>query len=194
MIPDFDSHGVLPPIRPGETGASMERAPCSTSLLETCQRFGDTPARREILRGLLELRNTLHEAGITEGFQWLDGSFTEDVESLRERAPEDIDVVTFCALGDSERQTLLMKKFPDLFSPRRAKSRYLVDHYLVQTDLSDEKASERLVKWTAYWYSMWSHQRDTDRWKGFISVPLQSNDDDARDWLDQQVSGDGEAT
>ncbi|AZQ92910.1 hypothetical protein [Moraxella catarrhalis] len=36
---------------------------------------------------------------------------------------------------------------------------------------------EELVKWTAYWYSMWSHQRETKIWKGFFKIPFSTQDD-----------------
>jgi hypothetical protein len=33
--------------------------------------------------------------GLDNGFQWIDGSFVEDVEKSRGRAPGDVDIVTF---------------------------------------------------------------------------------------------------
>lgn len=45
--------------------------------------------------GLLDLRAELTLAGKSDGFQWVDGSFTEDVEVQQGRTPNDVDVVTF---------------------------------------------------------------------------------------------------
>ncbi|WP_426763559.1 DUF6932 family protein [Hafnia paralvei] len=33
--------------------------------------------------------------GLAEGFQWVDGSFTENVELIERRTPNDVDVVIF---------------------------------------------------------------------------------------------------
>jgi hypothetical protein len=151
-------------------------------MLMFCQRFGTTTPRRAILRGLLELREVLRGAGITDGCQWLDGSFVEDVERLRNRAPNDIDVVTLAVLGDAAAQRALLRTAPALIG-HECKQRFHVDHYILPADRGlDEKYARRV----GYWYSMWSRQRDTDRWKGFVSVSLASNDADASAWLDQQ--------
>ena len=56
MIPEFDIHGVIPPVRLGDEGHSLERSPYPTDMLTICQRFGTTAERRVILRGLLDLR------------------------------------------------------------------------------------------------------------------------------------------
>lgn len=189
MIPAFDIHGVVPPIRPGQAGHSPDRAPYSTDMLAFCKRFGNTPERRAILRGLLDLRDALRGAGILEGFQWLDGSFAEDVERLRGRSPADIDVVTFGAFGSAEVQRERAKTSPELFVRRGIKAAFKVDHYLVRTDDPSDADGSRLSQKIAYWYSMWAHQRDTERWKGFVTVPLQSSDGQARSWLDQHADG-----
>lgn len=195
MIPGFDIHGVVPPIRPGEAGHSPDRAPYPTDMLTFCQRFGGTPERRAILRGLLDLRDALRGAGIVEGFQWLDGSFAEDVERLRGQAPADIDVVRFCAFGDTAQQQRLLQAIPEAFESARAKAAYRVDHYFVQTDGQTDpaRASAELTRWAAYWYSMWAHQRDTQQWKGFVFVLLGLGDDQARAWLDRQTPDEGGA-
>lgn len=185
MIPDFDIHGVIPPVRPGAAGHSADRAPYPTTALGLCERFGGTAERRAILRGLLDLRAALAEAGLAEGVQWLDGSFAEDVERLRDRAPADIDVVTFALLGSGEEQLARLEAVPQLFDHDAVKTRYRVDHYLLPADGIDYPP-EQFVRVVAYWSSMWSHQRRSGRWKGYVSIPLASNDVEARAWLDSQ--------
>lgn len=187
MIPDFDIHGTIPPIRPGANGESSDRAPYRTDMLTFCKRFGGTPKRRVILNGLLDLRDALRETGFVTGFQWLDGSFAEDAERLRGRAPADIDVVTFTAGGSKEVQQSRVERCPELFDHALVKQRFWVDHYLVPTDDASDVHGERLSHKVAYWYSMWAHQRGTQRWKGFVSVPLVSNDASALEWLTQQA-------
>lgn len=180
-IPDFDIHGVLPPIRPGSSGGSPARSPYESDMLGLCKRFGTSAERRLLLGGLLQLRSRLSALGLS-GFQWVDGSFTEDVEQHRERPPRDIDVVTFVPLGTPEEQRSLLAKAPDLFKSE-AKAAYSVDHYLMPSDRPFNDAQARRI---AYWYSMWSHQRDTNRWKGFVSVLLPDSDDAAQQWLTSQ--------
>lgn len=38
----------------------------------------------------------------------------------------------------------------------------------------------------AYWYSLWSHRREDQRWKGFVELSLSDDDADAVDWLARQ--------
>lgn len=187
MLPDFNIHGVVPPIHPSEPGHSLNRSPYKTDIYTFCQRFGGTPERRAILIGLLDLRRELQGLGIIEGFQWLDGSFVEDVEILRMRPPKDIDVVTFYPFGDAQMQIDRTQRAPALFNHVMVKNTYRVDHYMVPTD-GDVDRNYHSV---AYWYSMWSRQRDTDRWKGFCSVPIQSSDEQARIWLSQDANNEG---
>jgi hypothetical protein len=94
-IPDFDHNGVLPP-HVGNHAANrdcMSPYPCTSQ--ELCTKLGNSGARLQILLGFFELRTALRQLGITSGFQWLDGSFTEDAERTRGRAPGDIDVLTY---------------------------------------------------------------------------------------------------
>ena len=180
MIPGFDIHGVLPPIRPGEDGTSLLRSPYRVDLLTFCKHFGSSSERRQILGGLLDLRNAIRNAGLVGGYQWLDGSFTEDVERLRGQPPNDIDVVTFVPLGDAANQNALLAAHPNLFRHVECKRTYRVDHYFVNRDQSLTTMATQTV---CYWYSMWSHQRGSQRWKGFVSVPMMSNDANATAWL-----------
>lgn len=177
-IPDFDVHGVVPPVRPGEDGHSADRAPYSSDARTFCKRFGFTSERRMILRGWLELRSVLVSAGLTEGFQWINGSFCEAVEIHRGRPPRDVDVVTFARLGD---QRALLRSIPDAMDSRRSKQRFHVDHYPVDAEPPLTIGHGRRL---AYWSSLWSHRRGDNRWKGFVAVPLASNDADARAWLE----------
>lgn len=180
MIPGFDIHGLVPPILPGEEGHSPQRSPYPTDMLAVCQQFGTSPERRAILAGLLDLRDALRAVGITDGYQWIDGSFLEDVERLRGRAPNDVDVVTFAVLGRGADQRAKRHAAPHLFEKDACKQRFRVDHFVLA---ADRALDERYARRIAYWYSLWSHQRGSFRWKGFASVPLASNDAGAKAWL-----------
>jgi hypothetical protein len=177
-IPNWNADGLLPPIQASQpVGAS--RSPYPVSLLEVVQRYGSTTARRQILQGLLRYRQALQQIGLAHGFQWLDGSFCEHVESIENRAPRDIDVVTFYRLPVGSTQADLVRVNPDLFRQQQTKQEYAVDGYLV--DLGSP--AESLVASASYWYGVWSHRRD-QRWKGFLQVELADpTEAAAREWI-----------
>lgn len=159
----WNIHGVISPIT---DDVSIDRSPYEISMLDFVKKFSFSNERVAILRGFLYYRKFLYSLGITAGFQWVNGSFTENVEILRNRPPNDIDVVSFIAEPENP--------LPDeLFDNLYIKQQYQVDGYFV--DLNGNP--QELVKWTAYWYSMWSHQRDTKIWKGFFHIPLSMQDD-----------------
>lgn len=175
-IPAWSNAGVLPPIRPSVPGNSPDRSPYSVELTALVDRFATSPERISILDGLLRFRAGLHHAGIVSGFQWLDGSFLEQVEVLEGRPPRDMDVVTFLDLTGVD-QHALVKQHGALFDLKQAKEVYSMDTYFVQIG---GKLDAESIKRVAYWYSMWSHRRD-GLWKGFIHVELDpSQDADAR--------------
>ncbi|UUX92967.1 DUF6932 family protein [Methanoplanus endosymbiosus] len=172
VIPDWNTDGILPPINMADP-TGFERSPYSISLTDLILRFANTKHRREIIKGFMNFRSALHESGLTEGFQWIDGSFLENVEKTEERNPNDIDLVTFFILPEETSQETLLSSNQDLFNPKRTKDEYNVDAYFVQLN-SDEY--EMLIRQITYWYSIWSHRRD-GQWKGFIQIELSGKED-----------------
>ena len=180
MIPAWNMAGVLPPIPPGQPGPSSDRSPYRVPLWEVVEQFSSSPNRIAILKGLLDYRTALHQLGLVSGFQWLDGSFMEDVETQESRPPKDIDVVTYFYLPVGETQATLFAKAGNLFRNNHVKATYLVDAY---PHVLGGPVNDRHVRQISYWYSMWSHRRD-GIWKGFIQVDLDSQEDvDARQVL-----------
>jgi hypothetical protein len=118
-IPEWDINGILPPISPGELGHSMNRSPYRTALIDVVENFSRSPERKRILTGLLDYRAALHEVGLNNGFQWLDGSFMEAVEVIEIRSPRDVDVVTFFYLPGQVDQNSLKQEHPHLFEPEK---------------------------------------------------------------------------
>ena len=178
--------GVLPPIWPGEGGISPKRSPYSATLTEVVDNFAISNERKTILDGLLEYRRALYAAGIVRGFQWLDGSFMEDVELHQSRSPNDIDVVTYFVLPDDETESSLLSKAPHLFDREGVKAKYKVDSYY---GVLGQTMSESDVRKIAYWYSMWSHNRN-QTWKGFVRTELNpSEDENARLVLNSKQVG-----
>jgi hypothetical protein len=175
-IPAWTALGLLPPIDP-DFPASPERSPYPVSLKDVVMRFSTTPDRQAIMRGFLGYRATLHRLGYSSGFQWLDGSFMEEVETIEKRAPRDIDVVTFVhaplAHADSDEDVSVLEH-------DSVKAAFKVDSYIVELDLLPPR---ELTSWSAYWYSMWSHRRN-QAWKGFLQVEMApTEDEEALSWL-----------
>jgi hypothetical protein len=149
------------------------------SLKDLVSRFGISSQRLNILEGLLLLRQELHKIGLVKGFQWLDGSFSENIELLQSRAPNDIDVVTFFHPPDTKTEDGLLMEYPQLFDKDYLRDTYHVDAYYV--GLPDEKMEEDeledLVADSIYWYGVWSHQRNSFSWKGYLQIDLSPTDD-----------------
>ena len=173
-IPAWNAQGILPPIDP-DAPTSGNRSPYRVSLVDFVLRFGNTESRRRILDGLLGFRSALQTMGLISGFQWIDGSFLENIEVLEERDPRDVDVVTFFRMPDGMNQESLLQASPQLFDQRAAKERYCVDAYFVQLNAG---APESLVDQSIYWTSVWSHRR-SGQWKGYVHLDLAPGDDKA---------------
>jgi hypothetical protein len=136
--------------------------------------FASTPERKVLLTGLLAYREALRTAGVTSGFQLIDGSFTEDCEGRRGRPPGDIDVITLADLPVGRPDvTAFMQANLALFSTAQAKATYKCDAYFI--DLG--KASRLIAEDTMYLFGLFSHQRVTALWKGMVKIPLISDDD-----------------
>lgn len=177
-IPSWNALGLLPPIDP-DLPTSPDRSPYPVSLKDVVMRFSTSPERQAVLKGFLGYRAELHRLGFADGFQWIDGSFLEDVELIERRVPRDIDVVSFLStpaninVSDEDAQ---------LFDQAVAKDRFKVDAYFVELD---QVTPRELAFWSAYWYSMWSHRR-TQAWKGFLQIELAPTEDaEALAWLAQ---------
>ena len=166
-IPAWTAQGVLPPIDV-ESPTSSSRSPYRVSLLNFVVRFGNTDARRTLLRGLLEFRAALHALDLVGGFQWIDGSFLEDIETVERRQPRDIDVVTFFRLPEGRSQKSLEEASAELFDPQAVDQLYGVHAYFVQLNGVEP---ELVVEQCTYWNSLWSHRRN-GQWKGYLQVDL----------------------
>lgn len=173
-IPDWNAQGVIPPLH-SDDPTSAERSPYRVSLTDLVLRFGTSAERQTILNGLLRFRSTLHQAGLDNGFQWVDGSFLEHIEQIEHRNPGDIDVVTFYHLPDGQTQESLVQAHRELFNPRQTKVDFRVDGYFVHLLPA---SPETLIQKATYWYSLWSHRRDS-LWKGYVQVDLAPADDAA---------------
>jgi hypothetical protein len=171
-IPVFDHNLVLPP----HLGDPVDRGqlspyPCTT--FDLCQRLGTTLERRTILSRFLDFRDRLRAEGLTNGFQWLDGSFLEDVETRESRSPKDLDVVTVYWGYDRAFQTGLVARFREFASPALAKAVYNLDHYNFDAGYNPTVTLEQ----TRYWILLFSHNRQ-GVWKGMLRVELNTPAED----------------
>lgn len=168
-IPDWDASGILPASYEGEPASPYE-----VSLIDLVTRLGDTGARRRLLVGLLDFRAELHDAGLAQGFQWIDGSFAENIEEVENRPPRDIDVVTFSHIPENYTQETLMRQFPDVFNHQAIKDTFKIDSHFV---FLNQVSSERLIRLSMYWNNLWSHRRGDFLWKGYLQVDLAGGQD-----------------
>jgi hypothetical protein len=156
-------------------------SPYQVSMREVVERFATSEVRVAILRGLLSYRGALLRAGLVDGYQWLDGSFVEDVETSNRRDPKDIDIVTFASSpADSADRNSWLRANEGLLDPRRTKDDFLCDAYFMDF----QKRPDLLVDDTRYWFGLFSHQRESNLWKGMLKVPMLSDDVAAEVLLD----------
>ena len=174
-IPEWDRNKLIPPIRPRTTGRdgieSFNRSPYVATLEELVERFAVTQERIVLIRGFLDYRTALHKAGIQRGFQWVNGSFVENVEEREDNphTPDDIDVVTYFYMPDSK-----IEKIEPLFSPAETKEKFHVDAHGIELGLPLDQATASYI---TYWHGMWSHRKRDRMWKGFVQVDLGPTED-----------------
>lgn len=165
-IPSFDHNGVVPPHR-GDPRIAADLSPYPCTTRDLCERFATSAERVAILNGFLDFRARLESLGFRNGYQWLDGSFLEDVESRRKRPPNDLDAVTVYWGMDAATQSAIQTGFREFFDPRAAKATFRLDHYPFQIDYDPEVT----VEYTRYWMQLFNHNRD-GVWKGMLKIDL----------------------
>ena len=135
MIPAYTHSGVLPPYVGTGPQLAAGMAPYVASASEFVARFATTPERIALLRGFLAMRQAIAGLGIRDGFQWVNGSFVEDVESLRIQPPGDIDLVTFARrpvnAGSDAAWRGIWSANPTLFVPSAAKNQFGCEAFFV---------------------------------------------------------------
>jgi hypothetical protein len=181
-IPAYDMGLVLPPFLGPRPGSMASQSPYEATTEELVHRFGTSPARNTLLRGLLELRAALRAVGISQGFQWIDGSFVEDKERRLGIAPGDIDLVTVfdrpSGLEGNQAWVDAIGPHALLFDPAHCKATYRCEAFYI--DLG--RTGQQVAALSAFWFGLFSHQRDTFRWKGVVRCALgPSAADDAAD-------------
>ena len=183
MIPPFNHNNVLPPYQGINPASRNALSPYQCTIMEFCQRFAISDKRILILKGFIQFRLKCYDIGITNGFQWIDGSFIEDIMASDNREPNDIDVVSFLFKLSSipNLKVEISNKFQEFVNPLLSKANYHVDHYPVEADLNPI-ATISAVK---YWNQLFGHNRK-GIWKGMVEIPFyttNAEDTDALNFL-----------
>jgi len=183
-IPPWAEGGILPPFRVSPAHrAGGSPYPCTSDAL--VRRFLQSPEvdfggieqRKSLLSGLLAYRSALRSFGL-EGFQWVFGSFLEDVErSPRSRPPVDVDVIGFVQLPQSgDKRSSVIDLFQDQvfrgLLGKESQKTYGVESFVIFQNLY---RSDYYIEQCRYWLSLASHQRDTLKWKGLVRLELTSD-------------------
>jgi len=171
-IPDFDHNNVIPP----HLGNPIDRthlSPYTCSILELCHKFSTSAVRIQILKNFILFRQRMTALGIVYGFQWLDGSFLENIEVSEARPPKDLDVVTFFGGLSIADQTNIRATFPEFSNPGLAKNNFQLDHYPVDYSYHPDVTIEN----TRYWIQLFTHNR-VGVWKGILKLSLNTPIDD----------------
>ena len=137
--------------------------------------------------GLLDYRDALHQAGLTRGFQWINGSFLQNVEGTEGRDPNDIDIVTFFHVPNGHTQQTLLARFLHLFDHTQLKERYSIDAY---SEILDPGDLEAIIQRSVYWHSIWSHTRG-GIWKGYLQISLGNDQDEVAKAELERISSEG---
>jgi len=148
---------------------------------ELCRALGTTPHRQRLLKNLIAYRALISSDGYVEGLQFIDGSFVEDIERAEARGPKDIDVFSILVppakyianpvLWTASGLLFWQSEIAD--NPKN-KIRFSLDCYAIMLDVSNIRF---FLDRSLYWYSLFSHKRLTNAWKGFVAVPLDPADD-----------------
>lgn len=185
MIPNFDHNHVTPP-HIGDPTDKSQLSPYLSNSLEFTKHFATSPERIDILNGLLKFRKKLNDVGIIEGFQWLDGSFTENIEISEKRAPRDLDIVTLFNpnILTPIQVDDIQNNFTDFFDFEQSKINYKLDHYPFNYNLNPLFT----IDYTRYWIQLFSHNR-LGVWKGIIRIELNTPgfDNEASEYLSNLV-------
>lgn len=173
MIPAFTPSGVLP-FRIGDIRSLSSFAPFRTTSEELVRVFGASSHRKSLLLGFFQLREVLRSEGLT-GIQWVDGSFSEDIESTKKRDPNDVDVLTIYTHPNINIEMDIQRRRAEFASTTALKAAFHVDHYFLSLSM-DPLA---LVWFTRYWFGLFTHNRD-GMCKGMLAVDLNTPQEDRR--------------
>lgn len=140
--------------------------------MELVARFRTNDPRKALLRGLIAYRQHILSDGYDQGFQFINGSFVEDVEAIRGRPPGDIDVMSFLVrpqkyVGDQSAWETVGKQFwlTEVRGRAANRARFSLDTFAALLD-------EANYRNFTYWHGLFSEQKRTFAPKGYIVINL----------------------
>lgn len=164
-IPQFNHEGLLPPFT-GDPCSSIGNSPYKSNVSDLIHRFGTSKRRVSILAGYIKHRRRLFQIGIKNGFQWINGSFLQNLN----REPRDIDVVTIFYTNLKRCNfNIILKKNHSLFIPTLAKKFYDTDAHFVDVAALNYYTFSRQL---SFYLGLFSHARDSFLWKGILEILL----------------------
>jgi hypothetical protein len=170
-IPPFGPSGILPTYLGGNPGGT-DRSPYAATVVELVERIQTSGARKVLLRGLVAYRQHILSDGYDRGYQFIDGSFVEDVETIRGQPPGDIDVLSFLVrpqkyVKDPHAWEAVGKQFwlAEVRGRATNKARFSLDTVAVMLD-------EANYRHYTYWHGLFSEQRRSFAPKGYIVINL----------------------
>jgi hypothetical protein len=186
VLPSFTLSGVLPPYLP-ELGATKDnvagRSPYQITPHELVSTFATSPERKLLLRDLFQYRRSLRQLGI-RGYQWIDGSFVEDVEMQRGRPPGDIDVVTFLSRPAGASDKAAWEEFVEQNIAVLTAEGLGLHCFFVDLTIPVSV----VIRQSVFWFGLFSHQRETALWKGLVQVSLDEDDASAAALLEGEAN------
>jgi hypothetical protein len=72
-----------------------------------------------------------------------------------------------------------------IFTTDINKQNFHCDSYFIDLGIEPRLVAEQ----GAYWFGLFSHQRDTFRWKGLVQIELVSDDEAAQALIDEREQG-----
>ncbi len=175
MIPKFNNKGLLPPFigEEGDERVHGNLSPYFVSITEFCKRFATNRQRVRILKKFISFRKEIINNDIKKGFQWVYGSFVEDIEKTELRSPSDMDVMTFYMGLSNDKVRKVYDEFPVFFKEEISKKKYMIDHTSILIDYSPINTVESMSESM----QLCTHTRDGE-WKGIIKIDLNTLKED----------------
>ena len=167
----WNSEGLIP--HELDSPDLPNRSPYRISLDRLIRDFGQTQTRRALLADFLAYRASLHQIGIVQGFQWINGSFVENIEQTEVRAPNDIDVVTFFHMPCGYTEESLLYSHQAVLDHYAVRLEYSIDAYYVCLDVEDYYATYSYNHWNSFW-----SQDRYGRRKGYLEIDLSDDEDE----------------
>ena len=160
-LPEHLPSGFLPPHVGERFVVKNGASPYRITREAFASRFAVSEKRQDFVTRLFGMLDEARALGVDTGFTWIGGSFVD-----MRAEPNDLDVVTFY-VPTAKTSREVVQQNPRIFQPTSAKAQFGCDAYFLP--LSGNRKSYRTV---SLWYALFSHDRESFTWKGFVELAL----------------------